>query len=252
MIQQAIMLHGVKNMKKTILLHGRAVEYELQRKKVKNINIRVKRNLTVTVSASPRVSSTTIEEILREKADFILSALEKYEKQLSSSPKCSTELNDGDIIPLFGYSVPLSLRQGNKSSVEMTDGRLILTVKDTNDLALKKKTLQKYLDELCRDMIERLCQKVHPSFTKYVPQMPEIKFRHMKSRWGSCSSTKKLLTFNYALVHAPVDCIEYVVYHEFTHFIHQNHSKSYYAELSRFVPDYKDKRKRLAKVNINL
>ena len=239
-------------MVKELWLGGRLVRYDLQRKKVKNINIRVKSDMRVCVSASPRVSLVTIEEILKEKSDFILSALEKYERQATAAPKQAAELNDGDIIPLFGYSVSLSLRQGSKNKVEMIDGRLILTVKDTTDLALKKKTMQKYLDALCREMIERLCQKVQPSFANYVPEMPDIKFRHMKSRWGSCSSAKKLLTFNYALVHAPADCIEYVVYHEFTHFIHLNHSKSYYAELSRFVPDYKEKRKRLAQVNIGL
>ena len=239
-------------MKKTILLRGRAVEYDLQRKKVKNINIRIKKDLTVNVSASPKVSLSTIEQILTEKADFILSALEKYKKQVASAPSKSIKMNDGDTIPLFGYSVPLSLCKGNQNKVEMIDGRLILTAKDTKDVDLKRKTLQKYLDILCEDMIEGLCQKVQPSVEKYVPELPEIKFRHMKSRWGSCNSTKRVLTFNYALVHAPEDCIEYVVYHEFTHFIHPNHSKNYYSELSRFVPDYKDKRKRLEKVNINL
>ena len=237
---------------KEIWLGGRLVHYDLQRKKVKNINIRIKSDMKVYVSASPRVSLVTIEEILKEKSDFILSALEKYEMRASSATKSSSELNDGDKIAIFGYLVPLALCQGTKNAVEMTDGALILTVKDTQDLSLKKKTLQKYLDGLCEEMIERLCQNAHPSFVKYAPDMPEIKFRHMKSRWGSCNSAEKLLTFNYALVHAPIDCIEYVVYHEFTHFIHQNHSKNYYAELSHFVPDYKEKRKRLAKVNIDL
>ena len=237
---------------KEIWLGGRLVRYDLQRKKVKNINIRIKSDMRVCVSASPRVSLVTIEEILKEKSDFILSALEKYEMRASSATKSSSELNNGDKIAIFGYLLPLALRQGTKNTVEMIDGSLILTVKDTQDLSLKKKTLQKYLDGLCEEMIGRLCQKTHPSFVKYAPDMPEIKFRHMKSRWGSCNSSKKLLTFNYALVHAPIDCIEYVVYHEFTHFIHQNHSKNYYAELSHFVPDYKEKRKRLAKVNIDL
>ena len=239
-------------MKNTILLRGRAVEYDLQRKKVKNINIRIKKDLTVNVSASPRVTVAAIEKILYEKADFIISALEKYEKLASQSIPSPSALKDGDKVPLFGYPVPLSLRKGNKNYAEILDGVLILTVKNTGDLPLKKKTLQRYLDSLCEEMIERLCTQAQPSFSKYVPEMPEIKFRHMKSRWGSCNSSKKLLTFNYALVHAPIDCIEYVVYHEFTHFIHQNHSKSYYAELSHFVPDYKEKRKRLAKVNIDL
>lgn len=239
-------------MKKIILLRGRAVEYDLQRKRVKNINIRIKKDLTVTVSASPKVTLSAIEKILTDKEDFILSALEKYENQAISAPKRATELNEGDTITLFGYLVPLSLCQGNKNKAEMIDGRLILTVKDTHDLAVKKRTLQKYLDGLCKEMIERLCQKAHPSFAKYVSDMPQIKFRHMKSRWGSCNAAKRTLTFNYALVHAPTDCIEYVVYHEFTHFIHLDHSKSYYDELSKFVPDYKEKRKKLEKVNICL
>ena len=176
--------------------------------------------------------------------------LKKYEMRAASAPKQSSELKDGDTISLFGYPVPLSLCEGNKNKVEMIEGRLVLTVKDTKDLALKQKTVQKYLDGLCEEMIERLCQRIRPSFSEHIPEMPDIKFRHMKSRWGSCNSAKKLLTFNYALVHAPEDCIEYVVYHEFTHFIHLNHSKSYYAELSKFGPDYKEKRKKLAKVNI--
>ncbi len=239
-------------MTKSIILSGRSIEYDLQKKKVKNVNIRIKRDLTVHVSAPMRVSQENIDRILIEKSDFILSALKKYEDLPSPASKIFAVLNGGETITIFDDLIPLSIRQGNKNHVATKEGRLILTVKDTEDIDLKKRLLQKHLDELCREMIESLCADVHPSFAKYVPHMPELKFRHMKSRWGSCNSTKNILTFNYALVHAPVDCIEYVVYHEFTHFIHQDHSKSFYSELSRFVPDYKEKKKRLAKVNIDL
>lgn len=239
-------------MTKSIILSGTFIEYDLQKKKVKNVNIRIKRDLTVHVSAPMRVSQEYIDRILIEKSDFILSALKKYEDLSTSAPKIFAELNDGDKIIIFGDPIPLSLQKGSKNSVKMSGDSLTLTVKDTEDIDLKKRLLQKHLDELCREMIESICTDVHPSFAKYLSHMPELKFRHMKSRWGSCNSTKKILTFNYALVHAPVDCIEYVVYHEFTHFIHQDHSKSFYFELSHFVPDYKEKRKRLAKVNIDL
>ena len=53
---------------KEILLGDRLIQYDLQRKKVKNINIRVKRDLTVHVSASPKVSQKRIEEITRERS----------------------------------------------------------------------------------------------------------------------------------------------------------------------------------------
>ena len=239
-------------MTKSIILSGRSVKYDLQRKKVKNVNIRIKRDLTVHVSAPMKVSQGDIDRILMEKSDFILSALHKYEDLSSSAQKILVGLDDVNHITIFGDPIPLSIQKGSKNRVEMVGGNLVLTVKDTEDIDLKKRLLQKHLDELCREMIESICTDAHPCFTKYVPDMPEIKFRHMKSRWGSCNSTKRILTFNYALVHAPVDCIEYVVYHEFTHFIHPDHSKSYYDELSRFVPDYKDKRKNLAKINIDL
>ena len=239
-------------MTKSIILSGTQIEYDLQKKKVKNVNIRIKRDLTVHVSAPMKVSQVDIDRILIEKSDFILSALKKYEDLSHSAPKIFAKLDDGNLITIFGDIIPLSLQKGSQNRVEMAKGNLVLTVKDTEDIDLKKRLLQKHLDELCREMIESICADVHPCFAKYVPRMPEVKFRHMKSRWGSCNLTKNILTFNYALVHAPVDCIEYVVYHEFTHFIHQDHSKSFYSELSRFVPDYKEKRKRLAKVNIDL
>jgi predicted metal-dependent hydrolase len=59
-----------------------------------------------------------------------------------------------------------------------------------------------------------------------------------------------ILTFNYALVHAPVECIEYVVFHEFTHFAHPDHSKNFYARLSIHIPDYRERKKRLEKTAI--
>jgi predicted metal-dependent hydrolase len=64
---------------KEIVLNEKTVLYDLQRKNVKNINIRIKSNLSVQVSASSRVTQSQIDNILKEKATFILSAIEKYE-----------------------------------------------------------------------------------------------------------------------------------------------------------------------------
>lgn len=64
---------------KEIILKDRRIEYELQIKAVKNINLRIKADRTVFVSASPSVSEKTIEEFLVSKSDYILNALEYYE-----------------------------------------------------------------------------------------------------------------------------------------------------------------------------
>ena len=71
-------------MKKNIVLSGITVQYDLQRKNVKNINIRIKKDLSIHVSAPTCVTQKRIEEILLSKSDFILSALNKYENQIKN------------------------------------------------------------------------------------------------------------------------------------------------------------------------
>lgn len=95
-----------------------------------------------------------------------------------------------------------------------------------------------------------MCEKVYPYYEKRGIEYPQIKFRKMKSRWGSCHSTKGILTFNTELKYAPLKCIEYVVWHEFTHFLQPNHSAKFYAELEKVMPDWKGYRKRLKGISL--
>ena len=65
-------------MKKFIFIDGKEIEYELIFKKVKNINLRIRRDGKISVSASKRVPMTSIEDFLESKSDFIISALDKF------------------------------------------------------------------------------------------------------------------------------------------------------------------------------
>jgi predicted metal-dependent hydrolase len=56
---------------------------------------------------------------------------------------------------------------------------------------------------------------------------------------------KGIITLNKRLLEAPRNCIEYVVMHEFCHFIHPNHSKHFYGFLSMLMPDWKERKKLL-------
>ena len=68
-------------MTKTINLNGKTIQYELTYKKVKNINLRIKPDGTVFVSASRRVAQKIIDDFLISKADFIRNALKKYQSR---------------------------------------------------------------------------------------------------------------------------------------------------------------------------
>ena len=233
-------------MKKSIWLRGRLVEYDLQKKKIKNVNMRVKSDLSVHVSAPMRVSQKQIDEILLSKAEFILSALSKYEeRQKIRDKEC-----DGNSVTILGKKLPITIIEGNKNQAIISGDFINVILKDTEDSAAYQKAILSALDALCRETVIEICREVYPKFEKHVSDFPDIKIRHMKSRWGSCTPKKALLTFNYSLIHAPRECIEYVVYHEFTHFLHPNHSKAFYLELSRYLPDYKDRKKRLEAIGI--
>lgn len=172
------------------------IEYDLQRKNVKNINLRVKSDGTVSVSANEKVPQQVIDEFVISKQDFILNALEKI-KNASENP----------------------------SKRYFTDTQL-------------------------GQLIFALCEGIYPYFAEKGVKRPQIKFRKMVSRWGSCHTQNGILTFNTNLVYAPRDCVRYVVLHEFTHFLIPNHSSEFYSELEKVCPDWKECENKLKEVNI--
>jgi len=183
---------------KEFMLGNVKIEYVLQYKNVKNINIRIKPDGKVYVSTSKRNSQDSIERILASKSDFVLRAL----KRLKTS--CDA--------PLTQY--------------------------------FNEKELKEFVTSCCR--------QIYPYFREKGILFPEIRFRKMVSRWGSCIPSKGVVTFNTNLIYASAECVEYVVMHEFTHFLHPNHQAEFYDELSIICPKWKEYRKTLKSINIRI
>lgn len=226
---------------KSINLNGQDLHYDLQRKQVKNINLRVKPDGHITLSANPRVPESVIEAFLQENADRILRAVEQCNAARENVP-LPKEYVDGEVFAVFDERKTLRVRMGNKNSVEDNGDTILLTLKDTADKAKRQALLQAYLDGICRKTMTALCQKHHPFFAAQGVAFPTLRFRRMTSRWGSCHSTKGVVTFNYALIEKPLAFAEYVAVHELTHFLQPDHSKQFYHRLSAVLPDWKARR----------
>ena len=100
--------------------------------------------------------------------------------------------------------------------------------------------------------IEKLCQKalsVIPDKVKYYAEIMGVTYgritiRNQTTRWGSCSS-KGNLNFNCLLMLMPDKVLDYVVVHELCHLKQMNHSKKFWKEVERYMPDYKQREKLL-------
>ena len=233
---------------KTVNLNGRKISYNYEQKNVKNINLRIKADQSIYVSANFSVTDDIIEEFFKSKSDYILKALDHYANIAKYAPKPKQYI-DGESFRILGHDRRLKVVQGKRNIVESDEAYITLTVKDVTNFELKKKIMDKWLKNYCKEVLLAVCESVYPKFQKYGIDFPELRFRNMVSRWGSCQPKRKILTFNISLVEAPLSCIEYVVTHEFTHFLQPNHSKKFYNQLAMFVPDWQERKKVLEKNN---
>jgi predicted metal-dependent hydrolase len=80
-------------------------------------------------------------------------------------------------------------------------------------------------------------------FADLVGKQPrDVKTYSYKRRWGSCSS-QGIITFNWSILLAPANVVDYVVVHELAHLIHFDHSKSFWQVVDQVMPNYKYQRK---------
>ena len=70
----------------------------------------------------------------------------------------------------------------------------------------------------------------------------KITLRQQKTRWGSCAANGKL-NFNWLLILAPPEVLDYVVVHELCHRREMNHSQAFWKEVEKILPDYRERQK---------
>ena len=225
-------------MNKITLANGQVIEYELHIKPVKNINLRIRRDGSVTVSANNRVSLKRIESFICEKSEFIIRAKEKYEQM----NRRETE----NTVKILGCDYPVRVKSGKVNKAVLCEREVLITLKDEDDGDGRRLALDRLYLRICEEVIPLVCERLYREhFLAKKVSYNQIKFRKMKSRWGSCERSEKTLTFNTYLAKAPIYCIEGVVAHELTHLLHFDHSKRFYSVLLSVMPDYKERKKLL-------
>lgn len=221
-------------MRSVILQDGRKLDYELTRKRVKNVNFRAKEDGIIYVSANSRVSIKEIERFITERADFFFGAFEK----LRSREKRS-ELNIRTVNWL-GREYPVRIIQNarERAVLDETECRVFTRLGTDAEyvLSLIKRAVSERFAQLCRELNgEVRAELAHRGLT---PPPTQIAIKDMRSRWGSCSYVKGHISINVRLAAYPRETVLSVFWHEYAHYWHHDHSRKFYEFLESFYPDY--------------
>ncbi len=101
--------------------------------------------------------------------------------------------------------------------------------------------LENRTDQLLRILIGQLLEKSTATLQAY-PKL--VKYRAMKTRWGSCSSAG-VITFSTRLKFLPEGLVAFVVHHEVTHLRVMRHDAKFWKLMADAYPDWKQLRKQL-------
>lgn len=228
-------------MRKRLSFNGCTIEYELTRKRVKNLNLRIRRDGSVHVSAPYLTPQSRIDSFILAHAGRILDSLRRIQENREQLEARQ------DRVTILGESLPLEFLPGRKNEANIVQGFVQLTLRDIDDDSARDAALQKLIRQIAVDEVTESSERIYPIFRSMGVAYPEIKFRKMKSRWGSCRYDKGSLSFNTALAHTPKECIDYVVMHEYCHFIHPDHSPAFHGLMTKLMPDWKRRKKVLEK-----
>lgn len=214
-----------------IVLRGQRIFYQLERKAVKYINLRVHADGTVLVSANRRVPLAQVEAVLREKEAFVLNSRAKMARRNALAPPPKTYV-PGEQFRICGEL--LTLEQGIAPGVQVARGVLRCGPGDL------RAQVQQWIYQTARAVFTKASQTAAALLAEEpLPAPVTLKVRHMVSRWGSCNPGRRIVTLSTRLLETPLPCIEAVVLHEYVHFLHPDHSARFYATLEHYMPDYR-------------
>ena len=160
---------------------GRTFPVILVRKKVKNINLHVRSDGTLYLSAPARVPWAYIEDFLEKKTDFIIRAIREMEERKQKFPILT--LSDGDTLYLAGQPYRLDVRLGLHNSIRRNGQTVFMELADDTPV-MRQKLYHKLLQALGKKLFPASLSRMQPLFAGLALPDPVLKQRVMRSRWG--------------------------------------------------------------------
>ena len=206
----------------------------IERSKRKTLSLTVLKNGNVIVKAPISMRDEIINRFVEEKQAWIRDKLSNIKE---------TQNKFEDIIS--GSNVMI---YGNKYSVVKADIKSIQT-SNKFELIVPKKYEAEKQQKAIQTWFKKLAKKVLSERLSFIESRISLKSTSLKigdsrGRWGSCNSYGNII-LNYRVVMLPPAIIDYVIVHELCHLLELNHSKKFWQNVAKFLPNYEIHRKNI-------
>lgn len=227
----------------SIVYSNKIIKFEVQRKKVKNINLYVKPDMTILVSANDKVPIEYILDFVKSKAAWIIKNV-GYFREVQPENTSDKLYLSGESFKYLGRQYRLKVEETDGTEgVKYYKGYILLFTNDKENYQKKEKLINDWYRAKAYEKFNESLDRVYKVVKKYGIEKPEIQIRTMKARWGSCIKDKQSILLNGDLIKAPKLCIDYVVLHELIHFKYSNHNADFYDFMTVLMPDWKQRKK---------
>jgi len=219
-----------------IRLDNKDFYYQVFYKNIKNMYLRVKDNNLLSVSCNKFVSKQRIEEFIIKNQERILSKIQDHIQKVS--------LYDEEHFLLFGRDFRIVSRFSmKKNTFEIIQDQILINFKSQT---FDNTQIEKIYSAFILKEIKKILDSRSSDITPYLDYDRLIfKTQLMKSRFGSCIPSKKIIKLNTILGRFSVEYLEAILIHELIHLEVPNHQKEFYNLINIMVPNYKKIRKEL-------
>ena len=210
---------------------------KITRKKIKNIIIRINSEGEILISAPPKIPKSFIDSLLKKKEEWIKEKL----SLINERKKLEIKFNEGDKFFYLGFPYTIKINFSSFEKCELINDDFIITVQ-SNSFERRKNLITQWVCENFYPYVINRTMEIGEKIG-YIPKT--IKFRDMKTRWGSCNTATRSITYNHQLYKRSKDVIDYVILHELSHIPYPHHQREFWSFVEKYMPDWKDKRKKL-------
>jgi predicted metal-dependent hydrolase len=225
-----------------------AIDYELTFSERKQLAIHVYPDGSVVVDAPLGSAFPEIEQKVLKRAAWILRQQRVFRSYATPIPLPRRYVS-GEAYLYLGRQYRLKVIENATARVILSRGYLTVHVPDTSDKPRIARLLEGWYRGHARRVFSERLAACFPRVESLGVEYPEFAIREMKARWGSCSGAGRI-TLNLKLILAPKDLIDYVILHELCHLKEHNHSAAYYALLDRILPDWRERRAALNRMEV--